>query len=219
MDTVSARRGQGRPGTDAQEVGRDRLLERVRAAMRLPPRVDIQRREIADVAGVTPALVSYYFPDKWTLRDAAARPVVEAHIEQIRALLQSAEPLATKLKGLVRQYIAFNREHGHLLDYYMESIQKRGDAEGLDALAAAHREIVAFLHHNVDERNLGGASPEILQSLIWSTCRHVAQLPAERQAVLFPSEREDDVIDQQSAVICNLLLNGLLHGAGPAGPA
>ena len=219
MSTLTARRGQGRPGSDEQEVGRDRLLEKVRTAMRLRPRVDIQRREIADVAGVTPALVNYYFPDKWALLESAARPVVEAHIEQVRELLRSTETPAGKLKRLVRQYIVFNREHGHLLDYYMESIQKRGALERLDALATAHGEIVDFLRLNVDEAQLGGTSPEILQSIIWSTCRHVAQLPDGRQAVLFPSEREDEVVDQQSEVICNLLLNGMLHGPRAVQPA
>ncbi len=207
---VDEKRGQGRPSRDTQEVGREKLLEKVRAAMRVRPKVDIQRRELAEVAGVTPALVSYYFPDKWELLEAAAYPIITVHIARVREILGSDDRPTAKLRTLVRLYIAFNREHGHLLDYYLASIERGAVGEGLKVLTEAHQEIVHFLRVTIDEEHLRETGPEVLHSIIWSMCQYVAQLPGHRQDALFPSDREADVIDQQAGAICNLLLNGML---------
>lgn len=207
---MAEKRGQGRPGRDAQEVGRDRLVEMVRVAMHPRPKIDIQRREIADVAGVTPALVSYYFPDKWTLLEAAARPIIEMHVDRVREMLRSTMSPVDKIKQLIRLYIVFNREHGHLLDYYLASIDKKSAGESLEFLAKVHGEIIDFLRTAVDERCLRDTNAEVLHSIIWSICQYVAQLPQNRQETLFPNAKESDVIDQQAGIICSLLINGLL---------
>jgi len=67
-------RTQGRPVRGDAMAGRDWLIQKTRIAMKFKPRIDMQRREIAEFAGVTPALVSYYFPDKGGLFEAAAKP-------------------------------------------------------------------------------------------------------------------------------------------------
>ncbi len=69
--------------------GRDKLIEQSRKIINLRPRMDIQRREIAEIVGVTPALINYYFPDKWTLLEAAAYPFVTELVTNITSTLNS----------------------------------------------------------------------------------------------------------------------------------
>ncbi len=175
-------RPQGRPPRGGQETGRDHLIESTRGAMRARPKLDIQRREIAEYAGVTPALVSYYFPDKAVLFEAAARPVIEGYAADVRLILGSRAAPKAKLKRLISLFLVFNSEQGFILDHYLEGTSTKRRDDNVLLLSAVERELFAFFETLVDLGIVRGDDPHFLPAALWGLCRHVGR---RRQADMF----------------------------------
>ncbi len=170
-----ASRPQGRPPRGGREIGRDHLIESTRGVMRARPKLDIQRREIAEHAGVTPALVSYYFPDKALLLEVAAQPVIEGYAADVRLILRSPTLPKDKLKRLISLFLAFNSEQGFILDHYLAvSVTKRRDGN-VAMLAAVTRELSAFFRELVDLGIVKGDDPRFLSAALWGLCRYVGR--------------------------------------------
>ncbi len=68
------KRAQGRPARGENEVGSHKIVEGMRNALRTTKTVNVTRKDIASFAGVTPALVTYYFPERNGLIEAATFP-------------------------------------------------------------------------------------------------------------------------------------------------
>ena len=66
------------------------MVEKMREIMKSKPKIDIQRREIAEFMGVTPALVGYYFPDKRSLIEEAASPLIDEYIAEVRKQISAS---------------------------------------------------------------------------------------------------------------------------------
>lgn len=168
-------RPQGRPPRGGRETGRDHLIESARGAMRARPKIDIQRREIAEHAGVTPALVSYYFPDKAILLEVAAQPVIEAYAADVRLVLRSRTGPQDRLKRLISLFLAFNAEQGFILDHYLEvSHAKRRDTN-MAMLNAVKEELCAFFAELIAKGVVRGDDPQFLPAALWGLCRHVGR--------------------------------------------
>lgn len=171
----SVARPQGRPPRGGREMGRDHLIESTRGAMRLRPKIDIQRREIAEHAGVTPALVSYYFPDKALLLEVAAQPVIDAYAADVRLILRSRTSLEDRLKRLISLFLAFNTEQGFILDHYLEvSYAKRRDSN-VAKLTAVKMELSAFFAELITLGLVKGDDPQFLPAALWGLCRYVGR--------------------------------------------
>lgn len=205
------RRRQGRPRQSEDEVGRDKLLERARVAMITRPQIDIQRREIAEVVGVTPALISYYFPDKWRLLEAAAHPIVVQHIGAIDKLLESGGTTEDLFIGLISIYISFSIEHGHTIDYYVASSRKIGKFENIRMMLASHRKIVTFFERGVETGFFRDLDPELMQSMLWSLCQYVSDIPkTEHRPASSPELWRHGGAGIQTLVL-NLFSNGIFR--------
>ena len=177
MDDIEdgSARPQGRPPRGGRELGRDHLIESTRGAMRARPKVDIQRREIAEHAGVTPALVSYYFPDKTTLLEVAAKPVIEAYAADVRLILRARAEPEDRLKRLISLFLAFNTEQGFILDHYLEvSSARRGDTL-VPLLTAVTREMTTFFEELIGLGLAKGDDPQFLAVALWAVCRYVGR--------------------------------------------
>ena len=203
----SVPRSQGRPARGDGEVGRTRLLERTRDALKSKPRIDLQRREIAIVAGVTPALVSYYYPDKWDLFAAAAKPVIESYIAELVAILRSVAVPRLKVLSLTYLFIDFNLQQGYLLDFYLENSEKMARKEDLKALHAAYAEVKSFFGGLLQDGLLKGDSAAFVQSSLWALCKYVAQQP--HLAPLADSPDRDRALRLQAEAVCALFLSGV----------
>ena len=174
VEYVVARR-QGRPSRGEREIGRDHLIESTRGAMRARPKIDIQRREIAEHAGVTPALVSYYFPDKALLLEVAAQPVIEAYAADVRFILRSRTKAEDRLHRLISLFLAFNTEQGFILDHYLEvSNAKRRDAN-VAMLIAIKEELIAFFEELIGLGIVKGNDQQFLPAALWGLCRYVGR--------------------------------------------
>ena len=142
----------GRPVRD-EEIGRNVILEKTRLAMRERPRADLQRNEIARYAGVTPALISYYFPDRSHLFEAAAHPVIEIYVAEARLIIGSDQPLIHRLNALILLFVEFNYKEGHLLDFYLEHMSRTGCKNDIVMLEGINKDLLIFFRRSDPDEN------------------------------------------------------------------
>ncbi len=201
-------RGVGRP-VKFDGVGQAVILERMRAALRERPRADLQRQELAKYARVTPALISYYFPDRSALFTAAAQPVIDKYIADLRAILGSNDLWVAQLRSLTSLLVHFNFREGYLIDFYLAHSKISGDLTASDRLNDIDEEIIDFFGKLPREQRLGGECAHMLQSTLWGMCKHVAYRLREK------AEQEDQtgMLDLKAELICDCFINGV---SGPA---
>jgi len=99
--TRRRRRQPGRPSGEAGAPGREALLE---AASRLFARhgvSGVSLRRVAEEAGVTPAMVHYYFGSKEGLYEALLERTFGRVLERVRAVLEQGGGLAELLEVLI----------------------------------------------------------------------------------------------------------------------
>ena len=179
------------------------IIERTRNALRSKPTADLQRKEIAEYARVTPALISYYFPDRSSLFKAAAQPVIDEYINELRTILASTDEPTSKLRRLIGLYINFAYNEGYLLDFYLQHSRQVGDAEGLEALKSAYEKIVGLFDDMMQVGLLREGCASTLNSILWGMCKTIADRLREKLL-----EANEDLIASKSEAIYDCFVNG-----------
>ncbi len=203
---TAQQRTAGRPVRD-EEIGRTVILEKTRLAMRERPRADLQRNEIARFAGVTPALISYYFPDRSNLFEAAAYPVIESYVTDVRLIIGSDRPLIDRLRALILLFVRFNHTEGHLLDFYLEHIERTNSRNKM-LLENIYREMLSFFDELLKTNTIRGENAGVVQSMLWGMCKHTAKRPGAdicKNAVAL-----DELILSQAELLSDYFLNGAI---------
>ena len=195
----------GRPVRD-EEIGRNVILEKTRLAMRERPRADLQRNEIARYAGVTPALISYYFPDRSHLFEAAAHPVIESYVADVRLIVGSGRRLIDRLNDLILLFVNFNYREGHLLDFYLEHIERTGNFDSTRLLEEVYGEMLTFFDELLQTKTIRGESAGIIQSILWGMCKHSARRSVVKAGA--STAEIDDFIRSKADVLSDYFLHG-----------
>ena len=108
---MQEKRAQGRPARGDNEVGSHKIVEGMRNALRTMKTVNVTRKDIASYAGVTPALVTYYFPERNGLIEAATLPVMQALVSEVSACFEGTDPARQQLsRAIVVMLDAFGRD-------------------------------------------------------------------------------------------------------------
>ena len=92
---------QGRPTRGSNEAGLRRIVNAMRDALRARQNIHVTRKEVAQYAGVTPALITYYFQEKDSLIEAAAVPIVVTMVEAVESYLRGGKEPRDKLRHVV----------------------------------------------------------------------------------------------------------------------
>ena len=179
------------------------IVERTRNALRGRLLVDLQRKEIAEHARVTPALISYYFPDRSSLFRAAAQPVIDEYVGGLRQILANNDELSSKLRSLVSLYVSFNCREGYILEFYLEHCKKVGDSQGLEQLKTAYSDIIGFFDELLHMQLLRGGCSSTLQSMLWGMCKNVAERLREKLL-----EVDEELIASKAEAIYDCFVNG-----------
>lgn len=130
----SPRRGPGRPSGPQTQEGREALLRAARQLMNEKGFSGVTAREVAERAGVKPALVNYYFGGK----DELLRAVILGLSEEMRDRLETA--VATegsfeeRLRAVIRTWIAALAEDPYAPALMVERVIF-GDDEVLDTFS------------------------------------------------------------------------------------
>ena len=105
------KRAQGRPARGDNEVGSHKIVEGMRNALRTMKTANVTRKDIASFAGVTPALVTYYFPERDGLIEAATLPLMQALVGEVSACFEGLDPTRQQLsRAIVVLLDAFSRD-------------------------------------------------------------------------------------------------------------
>lgn len=183
------RRPQGRPCRGGNEVGKARIVESLRELFRQKGDTRVSRKCLATFAGVTPALITYYFPCKYTLLEEAARPVLEAHARDLGMLLSSNEQSDLVLRRAVQFIFEFYKRDAVLFEVYGDLLRD-GECQGLpDYIGLMSEQMSNFL------MNWQVRSPRrsiMLQGALWGMCKFVVDA-TRRSAHDEPVDDEDDV--------------------------
>ena len=205
----SSTRVQGRPTRGEKQVGRSRMVEKMREIMKSKPKIDIQRREIADFMGVTPALVGYYFPDKRSLIEEAASPLIDEYISEVKMrIVGTHDPLET-LRGLIYTFIKFNQESGYLLDFYIEHVTTRRNHNSLPKLREIYEEMNGFFSDLIRTGLIRGEDPRLVQSAVWGMCRYVGHQQNTSNAPGTTQSGDIGSLQYITDFIFDLVVNGI----------
>jgi TetR/AcrR family transcriptional regulator len=94
-------------------------------------------QEIADEAGVNPALLHYYFRSKERLAEAVFRQVASRLIPSVIAVLGSDDSIETKVERFVHFYLDFLTEHPFVPAYIIAELHHHPERVGQTLAAAA----------------------------------------------------------------------------------
>lgn len=95
----------GRPPAEDGPSTRERLLDRARELFAHYGYAGVTLRKLAEVAGVNPALIHYYFGDKEQLYEHAVGATVEPMLSAVQAELGAPDAASPALGRFVRQYL------------------------------------------------------------------------------------------------------------------
>ncbi|MGI9592479.1 MAG: TetR/AcrR family transcriptional regulator [Myxococcota bacterium] len=103
--SASRRRGPGRPAGGQPGEGQEALLQAARELMAEKGLPQLTVREVAERAGVQPALVSYYFGGKQGLLQALTREVAASMVEGLEQRVGQGGDFAERLRDAMRHVI------------------------------------------------------------------------------------------------------------------
>jgi len=168
-DAAPPKRRSGRPKNDGARVGADELIRRCVSLLDTLPPARLTFSALARHAGVTPALINYYFKDRADLVVAVVRHLIdEVRLERPQAETPSArDDLKTFVRGLIGAHVRHPNFHRLLLEEMLESptpqsralfeettdgglamfrdILKQGEVEGVMRPAEARNLYVAII--------------------------------------------------------------------------
>ncbi len=173
-------RAVGRPRRGEQEVGAARIIERARKALRQRYFDVSSRKTIAERCFVTPALITYYFPEREDLLLGILEPVLDMQIEQIRRIV-NREADAT-LEDLIECVVSILKDNHNILRSFEFLTASGIIASDKDYIRLIIAEIHSFLRRNRTvaiqypfcERSFHGA--------IWGMCKLRADIEIASEA-------------------------------------
>lgn len=135
--SVVARRGPGRPAGVQAGEGQEALLEAAHQLMgeKGLPRVTV--REVAERAGVQPALVNYYFGGKQGLLRAVVTEVAQRMLATIREAVAVEGSVEQRFRALVGAVVGLCAEEPYAPRLIMEQVLF-GEEEMIDAFVEGY---------------------------------------------------------------------------------
>ena len=167
----------GRPSKSARPGGQQTIIASMQNFMRSRPLTNVQRLEIAEYAGVTPALISYYFPDKLDLIIVSASPLISTYMCRIRNILNDCSDIMEGFRSLAYEFIDFNFKSGYLLDYYLDATMRKKRSNEIADISAQYGDIILFMRRIVEGRAARVIDPAFLQSSLWAHCKYLGRQP------------------------------------------
>ncbi len=168
----------------------------------------LPRRELALAAGVTPGLVTYYFPTELSLVEAVAKPVIDGYMKRLKALLTVDVDVRLTLRSLVLLLLEISRDNGALIDSYVNFVKQKDIGASASFLANSHADMTRFFDRCVEERYLAPQSEAFRQTVIWGICRTVAQSQELNMVMGAQIDRAESLTDHQADLITALLEQG-----------
>lgn len=119
---AAPRRRQGRPPKGNGLGGREHIIEATKELLKTRSPAALTRREIARAAGVTPALIRYYFGHKNSLYSAVILDITGQIISTLEQLAIDEGPVRERLRAYVKAFLRILSENPNFHQLIMETI-------------------------------------------------------------------------------------------------
>ncbi len=210
---MSDKRAQGRPLRGADEVGRLKIVNGTRDLIRAQSSSEISRKDIAQFVGVTPALVSYYFPSQFDLIEAVTKPVVKIYSEKVKAIVQSDKTSLAKLQNLVSLFVECHMVDGKIIESFSRLVRPSPGYSDQDYLLLMSNDVVNFLRDFLRENTRGFYDAEFVANALWGACKFVTfdktALVPPSEGMLATSADLDGLSSRQSVLVYSLITGGM----------
>lgn len=168
------------------------MIEATRDLIKRNPALASQRNEVARAAGVTPALICYHFPDHMALMHLAMGPVIERYMRELLDLLAGSYDAETTFRAIIHLFMRVHREEPHLVDTYIDCVQREADLARTNEMLSAYRALTTFLTSSGLVSPSTGGNADFTAIAIWATCRSMAERPKLPDVVVVDSTRDSE---------------------------
>ena len=205
---MEAKRTKGRPRRQDGDPGRDRIISAARELIQGGSGLDLVGKELAAAAGVTPALVRYYFQDKASLIEAIARPVIEEYLSQLKEIVHGVSAVEIRFRSLLLLLLSISAENGRLLEGYI--LYVKNNRSNLDDFLYKSFVEINFMLQDCENRGfLKISNKAVTATVIWGICKTVGQTPELRKMMFVESATVVEILERQTDLVMALILNGL----------
>jgi AcrR family transcriptional regulator len=202
------RRAQGRPARGPEVVGRERILTGTREFLRSNKATEVTRKNIAGSVGVTPALISYYFPERINLLEAATVSVIEAHTQNVRLIAAKADPFEAKLRQLVGLFVQCHVVDGGIFSCFAEMVLPASAYDGEDLVELLIQNAAPIFDElSAQHIRLLTDSRTIVLAL-WGLCKSISQANA-RKVEASDAPMVDQLSAEQTELVYSLITEGI----------
>ena len=208
-DAGLAKRVQGRPARGDDEVGAQKIVEGMRAALRTLQNTKVSRKDVAGHAGVTPALVTYYFPERNSLVEAVTLPVVRALVHKVRDCIERDGPARQRLIEAIEVLLEGYAADAAVIALFSEHRASTPDTSLPDMLGDLDRVLERFFAAWLLDNPRSLYDAAFLRKAAMGACRSLAR----RQTDLSVRETLDDRGRQGFAeMVCSIVLGPVSGG-------
>jgi AcrR family transcriptional regulator len=215
MSNVTVKRRAGRPRGSNPHAVQDSLLAAAREI--LSENVGSQTltlTEVAQRAGVNPAMVNYHFGSKSELISALIREALSESLRRIGNIGPSNEPPDVKLRRRVRSVIDLYQEHPYISRLLKEQVFY-SDGEAREVyLQGFFPETLRATKNILDEGVAAGRFREVDHVLFWATLIGICEFFFMVRPILKPSlrrnRRDREDLDSFADHTTEILLHGIV---------
>ena len=135
----------------------------------------LSKKALALEAGVAPALIYYHFSDEMSLIDAAAEPILEKYLVQMKSIIRRDSSVRERLRALIGLFLRMEQHDGHLLDAYIGYVKTQRKYVCKTFLDVARSELKSFFDECARCGYLRPLNTMLMVAVLWGTCKTVAQ--------------------------------------------
>ena len=212
--TRSTKRAQGRPTKKADSrVGREALAAAARDLLKTVPPAKVSRALIARHAGVTPALVRYYFGNKEQLMLQATIELSHELRSRSRAASGAGGSPSERLLAKITVLLDMVAQNKHFNQLIMEQIIHGRSAKAKRAneemTQDSFSELHAIMADGVRKGEMRKVDPIFLYLLLIGACEIFASGRPMLEMLMGGKGIDEDVIHGYARFVHDLLLRGL----------
>jgi AcrR family transcriptional regulator len=202
---MNGKHARARPRSGADQAGGQHIIYSVRAMLRARRSDWASRKSLARFSGISPALVTHYFPDKVVLVEEATKPIVEEYARQLRAILDSTQAPDAKLREIISLLVTCYKRDAGILDAYQELARQKKNMFRPNYVAMMIDDLENFFGDWSHQEKVA-APPAMLQGALWGMCQLVAQ--ANSATEISDQERQAGDLDSKTTIY-HLMTGGL----------
>ena len=178
----------------------------MRVALRTQQNTNVSRKEIALSAGVTPALVTYYFPERNSLIEAATLPIVQALVGKVRSCIERDGPGRRRLVEAIEVLLEYYGRDAVIISLFNHHRSSTPDTALPDLLRELDICLRSFFEGWLFENPGSVYDATFLQKALMGACKSIARQRIEASG---PDTAPDHARLAPADMVCSLLLGAV----------